>query len=357
MKPGYLSVRDLAKHYGKQTVLRNIHLDIDKHEFICLLGPSGCGKTTLLRILAGLETADRGQVTLSGKDITMMPAGKRNFGMMFQSYALFPNLTVRQNIAYGLRSRMPKAQINERVDELLGLVELGEQSHKVPAQLSGGQQQRVALARALAIAPDCLLLDEPLSALDAKVRVRLRREICRLHRQFGMTTIMVTHDQEEALTMADRVVVMNKSRVIQVGTPKQVYERPDTPFVAEFVGAVSFIREGGSGGAKCANNASGIAGEAKLAIRPEHVRLVREGHENSSSGIVQELEYRGTHYRLVAELLGLDDTPLKQFVTIDAPISSMDSLEVAPNRKIRFVFPSEHLIRFAGSSHDAAQGE
>lgn len=277
----------------------------------------------------------------------MMPAGKRNFGMMFQSYALFPNLTVGENITYGLQGRISKGQINERVEELLGLVELGEQRHKVPAQLSGGQQQRVALARALAIAPDCLLLDEPLSALDAKVRVRLRREICRLHRQFGMTTIMVTHDQEEALTMADRIVVMNKSRVIQVGTPKEVYERPDTPFVAEFVGAISFIEAGRESG----------AGGAKQAIRPEHVQLVREGHENGRTGVVQDIEYCGTHYRLVAELLGKSDKPLQQFVTIDVPVPQMETFNVLPNRKVSFVFPSEHVIRFGASADDvAAQG-
>ncbi len=337
MKAGYLSLSNLDKKYGKQTALQDIHLDINKHEFICLLGPSGCGKTTLLRILSGLEKADKGQLTLAGVDITMLPAGKRNFGMMFQSYALFPNLSVSENIAYGLRNRMTKAQIVDRVDELLGLVELDQHRDKLPVQLSGGQQQRVALARALAFSPDCLLLDEPLSALDAKVRVKLRREILRLHQKFGMTTIMVTHDQEEALTMADRIVVMNQSRIIQVGTPREIYERPSSPFVADFIGAVSFIKTD-------MERLDSVA----LAIRPEHVQLVREG---GRLGVVRELEYRGAHYRLVVELLGHQDNPLMQFVTIDVPTQVMSSFNARLHQKIRFSLPPEHLIRFDATTN------
>ncbi|WP_314584953.1 ATP-binding cassette domain-containing protein [Paenibacillus terrigena] len=335
MKLGYLSLRNLSKHFGKQTALQEINLDIYQHEFICLLGPSGCGKTTLLRILAGLEKTDRGQLTIGGKDITSVPAGKRNFGMMFQSYALFPNLSVSENIAYGLRNRLTKSQIIDRVDELLGLVELNDQRDKVPAQLSGGQQQRVALARALAFSPDCLLLDEPLSALDAKVRVKLRREICRLHKQFGMTTIMVTHDQEEALTMADRIVVMNQSRIIQVGAPNEVYERPNSPFVADFIGAVSFIEPDG-----------GQQGNPIMAIRPEHVQLVREGQEKGRQGIVREIEYRGTHYRLVLELLDHQDAPRQQFLTVDLPTQDMATFHIKPNQKVTFSLLPEHIIRF-----------
>ncbi|NRF91682.1 ATP-binding cassette domain-containing protein [Paenibacillus frigoriresistens] len=342
MKPGYLSLRNLSKHFGKQTALQDINVDINQHEFICLLGPSGCGKTTLLRILAGLEKADRGILTIGGKDITSVPAGKRNFGMMFQSYALFPNLSVSENIAYGLRNRLSKSHIADRVDELLGLVELREQHHKVPAQLSGGQQQRVALARALAFSPDCLLLDEPLSALDAKVRVKLRREISRLHKQFGMTTIMVTHDQEEALTMADRIVVMNQSRIIQVGTPQEVYERPNSPFVADFIGAVSFIETD-----------KGAQGNAILAIRPEHVQLVREGHEKGRQGVVSDFEYRGTHYRLILELLDHQDTPLQQFLTVDLPTQAMASFKIKLNQKVTFNLPHEHVIKFDAVSNSA----
>ncbi|MCY9697558.1 ABC transporter ATP-binding protein [Paenibacillus alginolyticus] len=335
MKPGYLSLRNLSKQFGKQTALQDINLDIYQHEFICLLGPSGCGKTTLLRILAGLEKTDGGHLTIGGKNITSVPAGKRNFGMMFQSYALFPNLSVSENIAYGLRNRLTKSQIENRVDELLGLVELEEQRHKVPSQLSGGQQQRVALARALAFSPDCLLLDEPLSALDAKVRIKLRREICRLYRQFGMTTIMVTHDQEEALTMADRIVVMNQSRIVQIGTPNEVYERPNSPFVADFIGAVSFIETD-----------NGKQGNPILAIRPEHVQLVREGHEKGRQGIVREIEYRGTHYRMVLELLDHLDSPLMQFLTVDLPTQAMGTFNIKLNQKVTFNLPPEHVIRF-----------
>ncbi|MCZ8516588.1 ATP-binding cassette domain-containing protein [Paenibacillus filicis] len=334
MNQGYLSVRNLSKRFGKQAALQGIELDIDKHEFICLLGPSGCGKTTLLRILAGLEKVDQGQITIAGRDITAEPAGKRNFGMMFQSYALFPNLTVTENIAYGLRNRLTKSQIADRVDELLELVELGEQRNKVPSQLSGGQQQRVALARALAFSPDCLLLDEPLSALDAKVRVKLRREILRLHEQFGMTTIMVTHDQEEALTMASRIVVMNQARIIQIGTPQEVYEKPNSPFVADFIGAISFVETG--------KEKQGSV----LAIRPEHVQLVREDRGKNRYAIVRDFEYRGAYYRVFAELLDQQDHPVQQFVTIDLPSQAMSNFNVKKNQKLMFDLPPEHVIRF-----------
>ncbi|MFD0590392.1 ABC transporter ATP-binding protein [Paenibacillus sp. GCM10027627] len=331
MNKGYLSLRQLSKRFGKQTALQDIELDIYKHEFICLLGPSGCGKTTLLRIIAGLEKTDQGTLSIGGRDITSLPAGKRNFGMMFQSYALFPNLTISENIAYGLKNRMTKGQMLDRVDEMLDLVELSEQRNKVPSQLSGGQQQRVALARALAISPDCLLLDEPLSALDAKVRVKLRNEIRRLHEQFGMTTIMVTHDQEEALTMADRIAVMNHSRMVQVGSPIDVYDRPATPFVADFIGAVSFIQ-----------NHQRHARDGITAIRPEHVKLVREETRGSLQGFVRELEYRGTHYRLTADIAGR----LGQSITIDVPAADMGAFQVRLNGIVRFILPDEHMITF-----------
>ncbi|MBH5319737.1 ATP-binding cassette domain-containing protein [Paenibacillus sp. GSMTC-2017] len=338
MNKGYLSLRDLSKQFGKQTALLDIQLDINKHEFICLLGPSGCGKTTLLRIIAGLEKSDTGKLVIAGRDISSLPAGKRNFGMMFQSYALFPNLTVSQNIAYGLSGRMTKPQIIDRVDEMLDLVELNEQRNKVPSQLSGGQQQRVALARALAFSPDCLLLDEPLSALDAKVRVKLRNEIKRLHQKFGMTTVMVTHDQEEALTMADRIVVMNHARIIQVGTPMEIYEKPATPFVADFIGAISFIEQPPGG-----------MWRGLLAIRPEHVQLVGENSKPSMQAFVRELEYRGTHYRLVLEVVN----KLRQFITIDVAAKEMDTFHVRLDGLVRFVLPEEHIITFQSSAEYA----
>lgn len=233
----YLEIRDLWKSYGDFTALRDISLDIGKGEFVCFLGPSGCGKTTLLRAIAGLDLQTRGVIRQGGRDISVLPASKRDYGIVFQSYALFPNLSIEQNIAFGLENTgRSKAEVAARVAELLETVGLPTQAKKYPAQLSGGQQQRIALARAIAISPGLLLLDEPLSALDAKVRVHLRHEIKSLQRKLGVTTIMVTHDQEEALAMADRIVVMNHGVIEQVGSPTEIYRHPKTLFVADFIG-------------------------------------------------------------------------------------------------------------------------
>src|SRR5262245_43907144 len=216
----YLRVRDLVKRFGPFIALKEVALDVSRSEFVCFLGPSGCGKTTLLRAIAGLDPQDQGTIEIAGRDVSRLPPAARDFGIVFQSYALFPNLTVFDNVAYGLvNRRRAKAEIAGRVGDLLALVGLHDQGSKYPVQLSGGQQQRVALARALATSPGLLLLDEPLSALDARVRVRLRDEIKALQRRLGVTTIMVTHDQEEALAMADRIVVMNQGVIEQVGTP------------------------------------------------------------------------------------------------------------------------------------------
>ena len=225
----YLQIEGVTKMFGDFAALSEVGLNVASGEFVCFLGPSGCGKTTLLRIIAGLERQTSGNIIQAGRAISTLPATHRDFGIVFQSYALFPNLTVRANVAYGLESRgLKRAQIKTRVDELLTTVGLSDQDTKYPAQLSGGQQQRVALARALAPSPGLLLLDEPLSALDAKVRGRLRREIKHLQRELGVTTIMVTHDQEEALTMADRIVVMNDGMIEQIGTPEEIYREPAT---------------------------------------------------------------------------------------------------------------------------------
>jgi iron(III) transport system ATP-binding protein len=214
----YLQISGLAKRFGSFTALRDIDLEVAKGEFVCFLGPSGCGKTTLLRAIAGLDIQDEGRILMAGRDVSKAPPAMRDFGIVFQSYALFPNLTVDDNVGYGLVNRgQPRAQIKARVAELLELVGLPEQGPKYPLQLSGGQQQRVALARALATSPGLLLLDEPLSALDARVRVHLREQIRDLQKRLGVTTIMVTHDQEEALTMADRIVVMNRKK--STGSP------------------------------------------------------------------------------------------------------------------------------------------
>jgi putative spermidine/putrescine transport system ATP-binding protein len=227
----------LSRHYGPVVALDHLDLTLHPGELVALLGPSGCGKTTTLRLLAGLEDADTGRVVVGGKDITGLSAAKRDMGMVFQAYSLFPHMTVRQNVAFGLRLRkVGSAQRDKRAIEMLDLVGLSVQADRYPHQLSGGQQQRVALARALAIEPQVLLLDEPLSALDAKVRAQLRDEIRRIQLEVGITTLFVTHDQEEALAIADRVGVMREGRLEQLAPPTEVYSRPATSFVAEFVG-------------------------------------------------------------------------------------------------------------------------
>ena len=238
-----LEISAIKKDFESFSALRDIHLRVNQGEMLCFLGPSGCGKTTLLRIIAGLETQTSGRILQMGRDISWLPPDQRDYGIVFQSYALFPNLTIADNVGYGLvNSKAKRSEVKARVEELLKLVGLPTSGSKYPSQLSGGQQQRVALARALATRPGLLLLDEPLSALDAIERVRLRGEIRRLQKQVGITTIMVTHDQEEALSMADRIVVMNHGVIEQVGTPMEVYERPATPFVAAFVGKVNVLR-------------------------------------------------------------------------------------------------------------------
>src|SRR5512145_497125 len=237
-----LRLEAIHKAFGDFVALQSIDLVIHPGELVCFLGPSGCGKTTLLRIIAGLERQTRGTIFQNGRDISGAPPAARDYGIVFQSYALFPNLTIAQNVAYGLVNRRKgRAEISARVAELLTLVGLPDAGAKYPSQMSGGQQQRVALARALATSPSLLLLDEPLSALDAKVRERLRGEIRQLQRRLRVTTIMVTHDQEEALSMADRVVVMNHGVIEQIGSPEEIYRDPATPFAADFVGKTNLL--------------------------------------------------------------------------------------------------------------------
>lgn len=236
----YLALSNIAKQFGDSYAVENFNLDIEKGEFVSFLGPSGCGKTTTLRMVAGFEMPTSGRITLGGSDITDKAPNQRNVGMIFQAYALFPNMTVSQNIGFGLRIRKEsEAAVKERVDEMINLINLQKHASKYPYQLSGGQQQRVALARALANRPQVLLLDEPLSALDAKIRVALRAEIRAIQRRLGITAIFVTHDQEEALSISDRIVVMNEGRIEQVGTPFEIYNFPQTSFVANFVGSLN----------------------------------------------------------------------------------------------------------------------
>jgi iron(III) transport system ATP-binding protein len=237
---GGLQARGLCKRFGKAQVLDAVDLDVQAGELVCLLGPSGCGKTTLLRIICGIEHADAGRLELDGDDLLPLSAAQRRFGVVFQSYALFPNMSAEDNVRYGLETlRMPPSQSRERAREMLRLVGLSDHGGKFPAQLSGGQQQRVALARALAPKPRLLLLDEPLSALDAQVRASLRHEIRKLQQRLGITTIMVTHDQDEALSMSDRVALMNGGRIEQIGAPAALYRAPATRFVAQFIGRMN----------------------------------------------------------------------------------------------------------------------
>ncbi|MCB2102812.1 MAG: putative 2-aminoethylphosphonate ABC transporter ATP-binding protein [Rhodobacterales bacterium] len=307
--PAYLRITDVTKMFGDFTALKDVSLEVNEGEFVCFLGPSGCGKTTLLRAIAGLDIQTAGKVEQAGADISALPPAERDFGIVFQSYALFPNMTVRRNVAYGLENtKMAKADIEKRVTELLELVGLPDQGDKYPAQLSGGQQQRVALARALAMSPGLLLLDEPLSALDAKVRVHLRAEIKDLQQRIGVTTIMVTHDQEEALTMADRIVVMNQGVIEQVGTPQDIYGRPATAFVADFIGTMNFvpgsvIADGrvSVGGTELTVDTEGRAPGTvvTVAIRPEDVAVhdADMSSENAFEVTVQHMEFLGSFYR------------------------------------------------------------
>ena len=298
----YLDLRGVRKEFGAFVALQNINLNIRKGEFVCFLGPSGCGKTTLLRIIAGLEVQSRGEIWQGGKDISLLPPARRDYGIVFQSYALFPNLSVADNVAYGLVNRkLPRAEINQRVSELVKLVGLPGSEGKYPSQLSGGQQQRIALARALATRPGLLLLDEPLSALDALERVRLRSEIRALQQKLGVTTIMVTHDQEEALSVADRIVVMNHGVIEQVGTAQEVYREPASPFVADFVGKVNVVpgrvRDGVLEAGTLRLPGDGSDREVRVYLRPEDVlaRPIADGDDHVFDSVIDKIEFLGSY--------------------------------------------------------------
>ena len=304
--PPYLQVRGLHKRFGDTPVLRDVGFEVAEGEFVCFLGPSGCGKTTLLMCLAGLEQADAGQILKRGEPIERLPPSRRDVGIVFQSYALFPNLTVHDNVAFGLASRhRPAAEIARTVAELLALLSLQGHERKYPSQLSGGQQQRVALARSLAVSPSLLLLDEPLSALDAQVRARLRGELRELQTRLGLTTIMVTHDQEEAQSLSDRIVLMNAGRIEQVGTPRALYDAPANAFVAEFIGAGNLhdgvaAPEGVRLGAhllRCATrSADGAA--VRVLVRPEDVRATPAPDDHAHAPArVGQLEHLGAVVR------------------------------------------------------------
>lgn len=296
-----VTLTGLNKRFGSRQAVVDVNLHIKSGEFLTLLGPSGCGKTTTLRILAGLETADSGTVLIGDRDVTNLPPNRRNVGMVFQSYALFPNMTAWDNVAFGLKlQRRPPDEIKRRVDQMLEVVGLSQFGGQYPHQLSGGQQQRVALARALVMEPEVLLLDEPLSALDAKIRVQLRELLKDLQRRLHMTAVYVTHDQEEALSLSDRIAVMNNGRIVQTATPAEIYSRPANRFVADFVGSLNFLpgrvvdaatgEVEGPGFRVPLAAARGRSGELTLAIRPEELHLVRrEAGGQLSAGFEGEI--------------------------------------------------------------------
>jgi len=316
----------LRRRYGPVVALDGVDLTVHSGELVALLGPSGCGKTTTLRLLAGLEDADAGRVIVGGRDITRLPASKRDMGMVFQAYSLFPHMTVRENVAFGLRlRRMHATDRDKRALEMLDLVGLTSQADRYPHQISGGQQQRVALARALAIQPHVLLLDEPLSALDAKVRAQLRDQIRRIQLEVGITALFVTHDQEEALAIADRVGVMQNGRIEQLAPPTEVYSRPATAFVAEFVGLTNRLAGTVSGRTVTVRgidlplvDPSTRPGPAIALVRPEAVTLASDADadEGPLSGTVIATTFLGASSRVTVDLG--DTTILAQLTTADA---------------------------------------
>jgi len=316
----FLELNNVIKRFGATLVVRSFNLQVDQGEFISFLGPSGCGKTTTLRMIAGFETPSEGDIKINHVDIKNTPPNQRNVGMVFQSYALFPNMTVKDNIGFGLKVRGESSTIIEqRVNEMLELIHMEGFRDRYPYQISGGQQQRVALARALAIRPQVLLLDEPLSALDAKIRIRLLNEILSIQRKLGITTIYVTHDQEEALSLSDRVVVMNEGRVEQVGTPFEIYNFPATTFVASFVGTLNMIE------VLVSNPDQGkllvdqqeitlpnaihyeIGQKVYLALRPEMISLSNgKDSDNQLTGILDNIIFLGSIIRMVIKIRDTD---------------------------------------------------
>jgi len=334
-----VALRELSRSFGSVRALDGLSLEIAPGEFVALLGPSGCGKTTALRIVAGFETADSGSVTVDTKDVSAVPAAKRDMGMVFQSYSLFPNMSALDNVGFGLRMRQLRAgERSRKAGALLDMVGLSDHAKHYPHQLSGGQQQRVALARALAIEPRVLLLDEPLSALDAKVRLQLREQIRSLQQRLGTTTLFVTHDQEEALSMADRVGVMRDGRLEQVAVPSELYAEPATAFVAEFVGVMNRIPGQLEGADQVSvlgviapvhgSTAAGLSRDVDVLVRPETLRIaVQEG----GNGIVTDRTFLGSVTRVSVRLSG--------DVTVKVDRATTEAAEMLPGASVQVSMP------------------
>ncbi|HFQ6548922.1 TPA: ABC transporter ATP-binding protein [Clostridioides difficile] len=321
----YLKINNVFKSYDQKRVLNNISLDIEEGEFLCLLGPSGCGKTTLLRIIAGLEDVNSGTIILQDKDITNLEPSKRGFGIVFQSYALFPNMTAYNNIAFPLKERkVSKGKIDNKVKEVLETVGLTNEAHKYPKALSGGQQQRIAIARALALEPKFLLLDEPMSALDAKVRHKLRMDIKRLQKELNITTIMVTHDQEEAITMADKIAILNEGDIMQIGTPEEIYQNPQNLFTAQFIGDTN-----------CFDN-----GDSILTVRPEYVQIEKSTKENYQ-GIISNIEFRGNLLRVE-----IKDKLNENFIISDASIKEWVNLNLVEGDLVKISIDEKYYLKY-----------
>lgn len=341
----FLDLRHIRKDFGGFTALQDLNLAIHKGEFVCFLGPSGCGKTTLLRIIAGLEVQTSGTLLQAGRDISLLPPALRDYGIVFQSYALFPNLNIFDNVAYGLANRRtPRLQMQQRVAELLKLVGLPGSEAKFPGQLSGGQQQRIALARALATSPGLLLLDEPLSALDALERIRLRQEIRALQQKLGVTTIMVTHDQEEALSVADRIVVMNHGVIEQVGSPMDIYREPASPFVADFVGKINIVPARVSAGELRFGDmrlpCDGHDRDVRVYLRPEDVlaRPIAPGDAHVFDATIEKIEFLGSYCHVHVTSAALGANPLMVYLSLNflseqsLQVGSAITLKLLPER-------------------------
>ena len=302
-----ISIENVIKRFGKDTIINGLSLDVRPGEFFTLLGPSGCGKTTLLRMIIGFNSIEGGEIKIDGKVINNIPTNKRNMGMVFQNYAIFPHMSVRDNVAFGLKNRkVPQDQIESQVDEILKVVKIDHLKKRMPSKLSGGQQQRVALARAIVIHPEVLLMDEPLSNLDAKLRVEMRNAIKRIQQQVGITTIYVTHDQEEALTMSDTIVVMNQGYIQQMGSPEQIYNEPENAFVADFIGESNIVPgimirdelvEIFGARFACVDKGFGNNKPVDVVIRPEDIDLVKP-EDGTLQGVVTHLIFKGVHYEM-----------------------------------------------------------